>query len=288
MYPLTVDCPNCDNENAVNFEEFRELKLAKCGKCGLYFNVFDAYLSLYKKFPLVTKMVDVSSNYTFKKFNVIATKSEEKERIEGVLENSHFQDLLKRIFFDMILYGNSFTQIISEDQSELNRLEPTELEFKIDFVQEPPFKSFGRSIVEIRRRTKPTESYNVADILHFKGRMSLSEPIGDSILGFWFDTWRLLRMAMGTFLDMQHLSGLKEFLDFEESSVLGAAAIPHSLIFPWIKIDSKIDEIEQYRFRLNNERRRETVSRVIERKLFPKILQRVYEYKNFPRLEWQA
>ena len=43
-------------------------------------------------------------------------------------------------------------------------------------------------------------------------------------------------------LDMQgeRYKDLKEFREFRESTVLGAAAIPHRLIFPWLKITNPL------------------------------------------------
>lgn len=87
-------------------------------------------------------------------------------------------------------------------------------------------------------------------------------------------------------LEMQgkKYSDLKWFRDFEESNVLDAAEIPYNLIFPWMKTNSRLAQIERERFQHDLERRRNTVSRLIERQLFPRILGRDYEYGSFPRL----
>jgi len=82
-------------------------------------------------------------------------------------------------------------------------------------------------------------------------------------------------------------SDLKAFRDFEEPSVLGAAALPHDLIFPWMQKQAEVVKREHGRFQRENERRRDGISYAVERHLFPKILGRKYEYQTFPQFKWQ-
>lgn len=284
-----VNCVNCDYENIAEFDTLKNLRFIECKKCGTSFNLFWVYQSLYKTIPLCEKMINVTVDHTYAIHKIDAAQPQEQENIEQTLEENRFQELLTEILHDMVLYGNSFIQIIPEDPTlKLQRLEPRELKFRIDWVQEPPRRSYQQKIVEIKRYDSPSIEYEVANCLHFKEGLSLSEPIGHSVCGFWFTTWYLLRDICKKFplLDMQgeKYSNLKGFRDFEESGVLAAAGIPHKLIFPWMRIKPNIMRMEQERFQHDIERRRKKISRLIERQLFPRILGRNYEYKNFPRL----
>lgn len=158
--------------------------------------------------------------------------------------------------------------------------------------REPPARSFHQKIVAIKERDEPFTEYDIGKILHFKDGLVGAEPIGDSIFGFWFTSWYFLRDVLNKYplLDMQgaKYKNLKEFRAFRESTVLGAAGIPHRLIFPWMKITNPVFiKIEDDRFQHDIEHRRNEISRKMERKFFPMILKRDYEYENFPRLKWQ-
>jgi hypothetical protein len=293
MSSIAVNCVKCDHQNSIKFEILEGLQFTKCERCGVSFNLFDVYRSLYETIPICERMVDVSVDRSYAKYFLEASNATEKYEIEKNLENNHFQELLQPIFQDMILYGNSFVQMIFDSRTlKLNRLEPRELQFRIDWVQEPPFKSNSQKIVEIKSRDNPSINYEVKDCLHFKGGLVSHEPVGDSIFGLWFSTWYFLRDLPEAIplLDMRgsQYSDLKWFRDFKESNVLGAAGIPHNLIFPWMQIHPNIVKIEEARFLYDIENRRNTISRSMERKLFPKILKRPYEYEDFPRLKWQT
>jgi hypothetical protein len=61
--------------------------------------------------------------------------------------------MLKPVIHDTILYGNSFLQItLGNSIVKLQILEPTDLAFTIDWVPEPPFKSYAEKIVEIKKQ----------------------------------------------------------------------------------------------------------------------------------------
>ena len=286
---IKVNCVNCDYQNIVEFEALKNLHFVECKKCGTNFNLFGVYHSLYSTIPLCERMVNVTVNHTYTNYYIEAVQPQEQKEIEKTLKGNNFRELLRQILHDMILYGNSFIQMIPKNPTlTLKRLEPKELEFRIDWVQEPPRRSYFQKIVEIKRFNDPSIEYDVNNCLHFKEGFTLSEPIGDSILGFWFTTWYFLRdlPEMVPLLDMRgrKYSNLKWFRDFKESNVLGAAGIPHNLIFPWIQPQPRIMRIERERFQFDIERRRNTISRLMERQLFPRILGRNYEYDTFPRL----
>jgi len=286
---VKVNCVNCHYENNVEFETLKKLSFVKCKKCAQDFSLFGVYYSLYNTIPLCEKMVNVAVDHTYANHSIEATQTQEKEKIERVLEGNVFSELLRKILHDMVLYGNSFIQMISDSQIfRLQRLEPRELQFRIDWVREPPFKSYSQKIVEIKRYDDPSIEYDIKDCLHFRGGLVSDEPIGDSILGFWFTTWYFLRdlPELVPLLDMRgkQYSDLKWFRDFKESNVLGAAGIPHNLVFPWIQIEPKVLKIEQQRFQDDIKMRRDRISWLMEHQLFPRILGRNYEHENFPQL----
>jgi len=292
-YPIKVNCINCDSENLFEFDVLSRLSFVRCKKCNENFNLFGVYNSLYSTIPLCKKMVDVAVDYCYAQYSIEASLPQEKGKIERVLKENDFSELVRKLLYDMVLYGNSFVHMTSDSHKfNLNRLEPRELQFKIDWVQEPPFKSYGQKIVDIRRHDNPSVNYDVKDCLHFKGGLGSTEPVGDSILGLWFGTWYFLRDIPEAvpLLDLQgsQYSDLKWFRDFKESNVLGAAGIPHNLIFPWLQIQPRVLKIEQQRFQHDNERRRDEISWLLEHKAFPRIIGRDYQYDNFPRLVFHA
>jgi len=64
------------------------------------------------------------------------------------------------------------------------------------------------------------------------------------------------------------------------SGVIGAAGIPLGLIIPEVPITSKDIQL----FRQSVKRRRERISRVINRDILPAVLGRPFDEKSFPRI----
>jgi hypothetical protein len=295
MPSIKVNCVKCDHANSFEYKAFKELQFVKCDNCGHHFNLFGVYRSLYDTNPLCKKMVDVAVEHTYAKYFVEASNSEEKNAIIQNLENNHFQEMLGQILHDKVLYGNCFLEMTPKDNIiNLQRLEPSELEYTVDWVQrEPPARSYHQKIVAIKKHNKPFTEYDIKSILHFKGGSAGVEPIGYSIFGLRFTAWYFLRDVINKYplLDMQgeKYKDLKEFREFRESIALSAAGIPHRLIFPWMKITNPVfTKIEDDRFQHDIEDKRSEISRKMERKLFPVILKRNYEYENFPRFTWQT
>ena len=182
MSTIKVNCIKCDIENSVDYDALKNLQFVKCGNCGETFNLFGVYRSLYYTNPLCKRMVDVAVEHSYAKYSVEASNSDEKNMIMQNLENNHFQEKLGQILQDMILYGNCFLEI--NNMLNLQRLEPSELDYKVDWVQrEPPARSYHQKIVAIKKHDDPFTEYDTKRILHFKGGLCGVEPIGYSILG---------------------------------------------------------------------------------------------------------
>ena len=287
---LKVNCGNCDQQNWVDFEVLKELQRVKCEGCGKSFNIFGVYKSLYDTIPLCKGIVDVSVKHAHTKYVVEAGTQTERGVIAETLENNSFQSKSRKILRDLMILGNCFIQVTQKKDVRLKRLEPSELDFTMDWVQEPPFRSLQQKIVEIRKHDEPTEKYEIDDILHFKSGPVGYYPFGQSIFGFWFTSWYFLReMSKNAPLrELRNHNNLQWFRDFRMSTVLAATGVPHNLIFPWMKTNPKVIKIEQDRFQHYIERRRNEVSWLIERELFPIILKRKFKYENFPRLKWKS
>jgi len=285
---MKVHCVQCDGENIVDFDKLKNLEFIKCSSCGEYFNLFGLYWSLYEKIPLCKKMVDIFVQNLYSNYVIELESSnnvKDVDQIRKILLNNSFCEQLKQIIFDTVLYGNSFLHV--NKTLNLIRLEPSKLEILIDWVQRKPARGFYPEIVKINEFNKSSKKYNFKDILHFIGESSISGPIGDSICGFWFDSWYIVRDAPIPLLLMKSngvdVSSFENFRDFEESGIMGAAGIPYKLIFPWYQIDPSVDQREQQRFLDEIKRRRHQISRVLEREYFPKILKKKFSTDNFPR-----
>jgi hypothetical protein len=238
-------------------------------------------------------MVDISVDFGRAIYNIETENAQEKTKISSFLKAYQFQEMIDKILHDMVTYGDCFVQTISDKTIILQKLDPTDLEFEIDWINEPPARSYHEAITKIQKHTTPFTKYDVKTILHFKNGSPISSFNGESIFGFWFKDWYFLRDCAEVVpllgVEGEQYSNVRWFRDFKESNVLGAAGIPHELIFPWMKIDNpRFKQIEANRFQHNIERRREKISRILERKLFPQIVNRDYEYHNFPRLTWRT
>ncbi len=286
---MKVNCVSCDQQNWVDFVALKELHRVKCEGCGTSFNLFSVYKSLYDTIPLCKGIVDISVEHAHGKYVVEAGNPTERGVIAETLESNHFLKNSEQILQDIIVLGNSFIQVVSDGEILLKRLDPSELDFNIDWIQEPPFRPLQQKIVEIKRYDDASEKYEIYDVLHFKAGTLGHDPFGQSVFGFWFTGWYFLRDCSknATLRELKKHRNLQWFRDFRESKVLAATAVPHKLIFPWMKIDSRVISIEQDRFQHYIERRRNEVSWRIERELFPRILKRKFEYENFPRLKWK-
>lgn len=287
---VKVDCSNCDQQNWVDFETLRHLQRVKCEGCGISYNLFGVYEALYESNPLCREIADVSVKSAHTNYVVEARNATERGVILDSLESNSFQSKSKKMMRDLTILGNSFLQITPKKEIQFKRLEPSQLDFTIDWVQEPPFRALQQKIVEIRKHDEPSEKYEVSDVLHFKSGSVGYDPFGQSIFGFWFASWYFLReMSKNAPLrELRKHQNLQWFQDFRKSTVLAATAVPHHLLFPWMKIDPKVIKIEQDRFQHYIERRRNEVSWLIERELFPRIVKRKFKYENFPRLKWKS
>ena len=282
-----VRCIDCNDVNPYNFQDFKKMNWMKCKKCGQSFNLIGVWDSLYKQNDLCERIVEVATTHTNTNYKIDSTNKEETDKINDVFQNVNFSNIIRQIFFDLVIYGNSFFLIKGSGRKlTLNRLEPTKLKFKIDFVQEPPRKSYQEKIVEISDFSNASNLYDLNDIIHFKIKDMGYEPFGFSVLGMWFRDWYLLGQSKNTeyllmtktFPDVK----LKKFVDYIESIVVAAARIPLELIFSWITIKS--NSITYMSFNGDIKTRRNEVKRTIERQLFPKILERQFNVENFPTL----
>ncbi len=186
----------------------------------------------------------------------------------------------------MILYGNSFIAKQSTGLSlRLQRLEPEDLAFTIDFVQEHPAISFREKMTELKD-LKTSITYLANDILHFKVSDSGYEPFGSSILGMWLHDWYFLGAWEGTvpLLNTKNPeeNAIKELWGLKQSLVIGAARVPYELIFPWLRTRSQ--QILWDMFTDDIESRRNKLKRLTRRKLFPRILNKTYDDNTTPDL----
>ena len=280
---LRVSCVNCDQQNWVDFEALKELQRVKCEGCGTSFNLFGAYKALYETIPLCKGIVDVSVKHAHTNYVVEAGTKTERGVIAENLESNSFQSKSRKIMRDLTILGNSFLQVAAKKEVRLKRLDPSGLDFSIDWVQEPPFRSLQQKIVEIRKHEEPSEKYEVDDILHFRSGSVGYNPFGQSIFGFWFASWYFLREISknAPLRELRKHHNLHWFRDFRMSTVLAATGVPHNMIFPWMKIKPKVIKIEQDRFQHYIEQRRTEVSWLIERELFPRILKRKFRSRIF-------
>jgi len=287
---IKVHCSQCDGENIVKFDELRNLKFIRCSSCGNFFNLFGLYRSLYDKIELCKVMVDIFAQNLYSDYFIEPKNSKDDVGIiNKILLNNSFNELLKQIIFDIVLYGNSFIHV--NKNYKLTRIDLSKIEFIIDFVNRKPFKSFSYEIVKLKELKKLFKSYDTKEVLHFIGEPSIDgRPLGESICGFYFDSWYLLREVPEPILIMKSqnvdVSKIEWFRDFEESNIIGASGIPHKDIFPWYQITAVIDQMEKNRFKNIIRRRRNNISRVMEREFFPKILNRKFESDSFPRFKF--
>jgi hypothetical protein len=285
---IVVRCINCQQENSFDHETLRKAGIVECQKCGQKFNLFGIWSSLYETNPMCERIVDVATKNTDTNYELTSENHYELVQVVEALDLNRFESLKRQIFHDIILYGNSFVSINFTGTSlRLQRLEPKDLSFKVDFVQRPPFISYQEEVVEITEN-KNSISIDPIDVLHYRVGDLGCEPFGFSILGMWFDYWYFIGDWEGTvpLLNLKNPEAkmLSDFWQYQQTSVILAARIPPELLFPWNTTNSSRFTWDM--FQSDIRRRREEFIEVTEEKLFPRILNHEFD-ESFPKLRFK-
>lgn len=269
----TIYCIFCDNPKEVDIDQIKKGQFVTCEKCGEMFNLFGIYDLIYNVIPLAKKIVDILTSAVYSKFHFLGKESD-LQKIDQFSKASGFDSLLLDIVFDTVLYGNAFIEKAGRSEGFTRIIDPKKIEIVTSWKQRPPRRSLSEEIDKLIQHIPTKREIHRSRIFHFVGE-NITEPIGTSVLGFWFNDWyRILIFKQ---------SQIKSFI---ESIVLGASGVPHHLVFPKEKYTNAFKKRDLTTFQWVIRNRRRKIRRVIEREVLPVVLGRPYDRKETPKFEF--
>ncbi|MHA1410565.1 MAG: hypothetical protein ACTSQY_09725 [Candidatus Odinarchaeia archaeon] len=281
---VKVNCPSCDGQNDLVFNSLKKLELQTCTSCGHRFNLYGLYQSLYDTIPLCAQIVNVYEDSLTKKYSIKGGSQNEKSKLEYLLAEIDFPKMLRSIYHDTLLFGSSFWCF---DDDQFTRLIPELHDFKVDWVQTPPFKSLSEKIIEIENR-ETGKKFDQMSFIHLLNRGI--DELGESICRFWFTSWYNVKnigeWVFGLKSIERDTDTLEKIQGFTESGIISAAGIPYHRVFPWAVVSEDYKKDSERHFSIQHRMRKESLSRQIESRIFPKLLGRDYDYDTFPKLEF--
>jgi len=269
----TIFCVFCDTSKDVELNEIDRGQFQTCQNCGERFNLFGIYKWIYNSVSLARKLVDMLSSSIYQNFRFEGTNEKELKIIEQFRKESSFASLLSDIVFDTVLFGNSFVEKVGRDEGYFRRIDPTSIEIITSWHRRPPFKSYSEEIDRVIEYSTNTREVERPAFVHFAWN-AISPPIGFSALGLWFDDWYRVAFNKGS-----------ELAVFTEYTIIYAAGVAYYLIHPEVQDKNRVIRNREARlFSTNIRRRRNNISRVVERELLPFALGRPHKHKDYPRL----
>lgn len=200
-------------------------------------------------------------------------KENDLQTIDQFYKASDFDSLLRDIVFDTVLFGNAFIEKVAEDEGFLKRIDPTSIEIVTSWKQIPPWRSYSEVIDKLIQYIPKKREIHRSAFFHFVGE-TVTEPIGASVLGFWFTEWYNIAFAKNS-----QTRGVRE-------SAVIASGVPYHLIYPETQITNVLLKQELANFRLVIKWRRKSISRVIEREILPMFLGRFFDEEETPKFEF--
>lgn len=272
---IRIHCIKCEEPQQVKIDNFDKGQFITCKKCGTTFNVFGVYLSFYNGLPIARKIVDALTSEIGVKYLVESPDPSDGEKIENFFKENQFHSLLKDIVFDTVIFGNSFVEKIPrEEKIILQRIDPTMIEVETSWQ-----KSGGFALIEgikklVQHHPKQRE-ISRENIVHFSGEPSSHEPLGFSVYGFWFHTWYLLKYAPD-----------ESLWKYARNGVVIGSGVPLFMIDSTIKVPQFFQMDAMTLFNLGVQKRRKRIARTIEREIFPLVLDRPFDFDNYPRFRF--
>jgi len=270
---ITIYCINCDQPKRIEIDQIKKGQFVICEKCDENFNLFGIYNFLYNSVSLAKNIVDILVLAVYGRSHFVG-KETDLQIIDQFRKTSDFDSLLGDIVFDTILFGNAFIEKVEEDEGLLKRIDPISIEIVTSWKQRPPRRSFSEEIDKLIQHIPTKKEIPRSNIFHFIGE-NITEPIGTSVLGFWFDDWYRVVFFKE--------SPRKSFI---ESNVVGASGAPHHLIFPEERYSNAFKKRDLTTFQWVIKSRRRKIRKVIEREILPMVLERPFDRKETPKFEF--
>lgn len=271
---IHVKCVKCGTFQKSEIDELKYGQFMICKKCKESFNIYSVYSKIYCEYPIAKEIVEAYVAELGTNYHVETTNSTEKEKIELFMKKRDFETLLDSVIFDTVVFGNSFVE--KENENKFRRIDPTTIEIKIELKQVNGFRALTPRIEKLVQRIPEYREIKGRNIIHFSGGdESGHEPLGASVYGFWLHTWYSLDADDANLRDSAR-----------NQIVIGSG-------IPLFKIDStiKVPEFFQCRpmtlFQMNVEMRREKIASVVEREIFPLVVDRPFKDEGYPRFKFR-
>lgn len=280
-------CLNCNSEIHLDMKEYETWQMMTCPRCDETFNICGVYYKFYEEIPLCKKIIDITTSYICTNYS-IEGDDEKVARIENFLVQNNFNRTLPNLIFDTVLYGDSFFEIINESgNTHIEKLNPISLEYETDWRREPPAIAMYPYVEKIIEHSDEPRDINPENFIHFVGERSISGPWGFSVCGFWFNSWYILRDIPRALVNMAYqgvnVEPWQKFAELIESGVIAGSGVPYHLIYPSRSSIDRFVQMMMTHFDNRIKRRRQSISSVVERRLFPLILSEAYDRETSPK-----
>lgn len=280
---IQIRCIKCGAPLQLKIDQFDKGQFVICKKvyCGAKFNLYGVYLSFYNSIPIAKEIVDAFASEIGTNYLVEALVDSDKEKIENFLNENRFQQLLRDIVFDTVIFGNSFIEKkLQGEKVVLQRINPETFTVKTSW-RKGKGNAFIEGIEKLIQHLPKSREISKEDIIHFS---SIHDPLGLSVYGLWFHIWYLLKYGR-KYIDMG--VGLwSSKLKSARSKVIAGSGVPLFKIDHTIKVHEFFQINAMTDFEWNVQRYRERIASIIEREIFPLALGRPFAFEDYPRFKF--
>jgi hypothetical protein len=229
-------------------------------------------------------IADIWSNILFEDFSIkYDSNSSEKSALDSFLKMNNFSELLSHIVRDTIVYGDCFIRYEKTAKGEvlLEKIEIADMQIDVHA------KGFDY-LFDFKDENGSTIKSN--NTIHFQPQ-SFMPPFGDSVYGYWFHVWNNIRehfKMLGLFgyqeRNIRNYDALNKMRQMmERETILGSGLA--MAIFNRYLADKPVTQFDIRFLDSDAKRRRESIQDTVERKIFPLVINRKWEWEsNFPRL----
>ena len=226
---IVVECINCGHEVKTDFDWIEQRKVLTCSGCGSSFPIHAVYDMYYEQVPLVKDAIDLIISYAKQPWTITNGKVGYSKKVEAFLKKGGFDSLLERILSDVVKYGDSYLEIISDSKTkdiiELKPLEAKSVTIKLGkeipygraFTGEREIEEFVVKNRSSERRLAPT------DVIHSKSRTFLHyAPYGESVMRIALRYIHYLRTSGANALRL----GAGWWVDYLENDICLGIGVP--------------------------------------------------------------
>lgn len=240
------------------------------------------YDRIHRQIPIAGRIADALTNSVYASYTLDNANVEQRVAIDTSFRENDFPTLFGKIVEDTIIFGDSYLEITQRSPLRLTRIDPVQATFNHGWTN----RGGGRAMVDALESVIVNQrNISYDDIIQFSHRV-INGPFGFSAYGEWFPTWQGIEQA----LEVIGRGGNGQAvwnLDYFESQVLtGADGLPDSLLTRNLsRFALPLSVGRGSPFDLFIQERRTELKEVVEREIFPIVLNAEWDWRNFPQFE---